>query len=48
MGKRDKGHREAKKTKKDSRKISATTILPPTTVVEVIKKGKREGKGEEE
>ncbi len=46
MGKRDFGHREAKKTKKDTKKISADTILPPPTTVEVIKKGKKERKEE--
>tara|TARA_Y100000310_G_scaffold263801_1_gene274227 strand:- start:35 stop:220 length:186 start_codon:yes stop_codon:yes gene_type:complete len=47
MGKRDFRHREPKKTKKDAKKISATTILSPPTTVEVIKKGKKEEKGEE-
>ncbi len=48
MGKRDKGHRETKKAKKDTRKISASTALPSTIAVEVIKKGKREAKAGEE
>ncbi|MFC1977637.1 hypothetical protein ACFLWS_05175 [Chloroflexota bacterium] len=48
MGKRDFRHREPKKTKKDTKKISATTILAPPTTVEVIKKGKKEGKEKEE
>ena len=56
MGSRDYRHRETKKPKKTSPKISELTIVPPTTVVEVIKKGKKakeewpeeEGKGEEE
>ena len=47
MGRRDYRHREPKKTKKDARKISAETILPPSTTVEVVKKGKREQKLEE-
>jgi len=42
MGRRDFRHREAKKAKKDTKKISAETILPPPTTVEVIKKGKKE------
>jgi len=43
MGRRDYQHREPKKTKKDTKKISAdTTILPAATTVEVIKKGKKE------
>jgi hypothetical protein len=47
MGKRDFRHREPKKTKKDAKKIPATTILSPPTTVEVIQKGKKEEKGEE-
>jgi hypothetical protein len=47
MGRRDFRHRETKKPKKDAKRISANTILPPTTAVEVIKKGKREPKEEE-
>ena len=43
MGKRDFRHREPKKTKKETRKILADTeVMPTSTVVEVIKKGKRE------
>jgi hypothetical protein len=43
MGRRDYRHREPKKTKKDTKKISAdTVILPASTTVEVIKKGKKE------
>ncbi|MFC2020954.1 hypothetical protein ACFLU1_04085 [Chloroflexota bacterium] len=48
MGKRDYRHREPKKTKKDTRKISAATILPPPTTVDVIKKGKKEPREGEE
>ena len=48
MGRRDKRHRESKKSKKDPKKISATTILPSPMTVEVIKKGKKEQKEEEE
>jgi len=47
MGRRDYRKREGKKSKKDTKRISANTILPPTTTVEVIKKGKREPKEEE-
>ncbi len=41
MGKRDFKQREVKKTKKDSRKISAPSIMPPPATVEVIRKGKK-------
>ena len=47
MGRRDYRHRETKKPKKDAKNISATTILPPSTTVEVIKKGKKERKEED-
>ena len=47
MGKRDYRHREPKKSKKDTKKISATTILPSPLTVEIIKKGKKEAKDEE-
>ena len=47
MGGRDYRHRETKKPKKDAKKISASPILPSPTGVEVIKKGKKEGKEEE-
>ncbi len=47
MGSRDYRHREPKKPKKDTKKISAATILPPPVTVEVIKKGKQERKAEE-
>ncbi len=48
MGKRDYRHREPKKAKRDAKKLSTATILPPLTTVEVIKKGKKEQKEEEE
>ena len=48
MGRRDYRHRETKKAKKDTKKISATTILLSPMAVEVIKKGRKEGKEEEE
>ncbi len=47
MGRRDYRHREPKKSKKDAKKISADTILAPPVTVEVIRKGKKEGKEEE-
>ena len=48
MGKRDFRWRETKKPKKDAKKPTASTILPPPTTVEVIKKGKKEPEGEEQ
>ena len=48
MGKRDYRHRETKKPKKDVSKLSPITIMPPPANVEVIKKGKKERKEEEE
>jgi len=48
MGKRDYRHREPKKAKKDAKKPTTATILPPSTTVEVIRKGKREQKEEQE
>ena len=50
MGRRDYRHREPKKPKKETKKISPVTILPTPMPVEVIKKGKkkREESGEEE
>ena len=42
MGRRDYRHREQKKPKKDTKKITVNTILPPAETVEVIKKGKKE------
>jgi len=47
MGRRDYRHREPKKAKKDAKKLSTATILPPPITVEVIKKGKQEPKEEE-
>ena len=46
MGRRDYRRRESKKPKRDARKLSTETILPPPTTVEVIKKGKKEHKEE--
>ena len=48
MGRRDYRRHEPKKTKKDAKKVSIDTILPPTVTVEVIKKGKRKQGVEEE
>jgi hypothetical protein len=50
MGRRDYRHREPKKLKKDTKKITPITIIPPSVQVEVIKKGKKkreEVEGEE-
>ncbi len=41
MGRRDFRHREPKKPKKDARKVSATTILPPPVTVEVVKRERK-------
>jgi hypothetical protein len=46
MGRRDYRRREPKKPKRDAKKISTETVLPPPTTVEVIKKGKKERKEE--
>ena len=48
MGKRDYRRREAKKPKKESRKITPIEILQPSMQVEVIKKGKKKREGAEE
>lgn len=52
MGRRDYRHRESKKPKKGTRKLSAVTILPTSIAeVEVIKKERKkpeEGEEEEE
>ena len=48
MGRRDYRHREPKKSKKDTKKVSVDAILPPTTTVEVVKKGKQKREAEEE
>ena len=47
MGRRDIRRREAKKPKKDAKKVSTTTVLPSPAAVEVIKKGKKERETEE-
>jgi len=48
MGRRDYRHREPKKNKREAKRISPTTILPPPMTVEVVKKGKRKREVEEE
>jgi len=48
MGRRDYRHREPKKAKKESKRISPTDILPPPMTVEVVKKGKKKQAVEEE
>ena len=49
MGSKDYRKREAKKQKKDLKKITPVTIVPPTVEVEVIKtKGKKAEEEEEE
>jgi len=48
MGKRDYRRRERKKPKKAAKKILADTILPSPATVEVIKKGRKQRKTEEE
>ena len=47
MGRRDFRHREPKKARKDAKRISPDTILPPSPTVEVVKKGKKERETEE-
>ena len=46
MGRRDYQHKETKKAKKDSKKVSAT-ILPLAAEVEVVKKSKKKREEEE-
>ena len=48
MGSHDYRHREHKKQKKETGKVAPITILNPPAEVEVIKKGKKERKEEEE
>ncbi|MDO8568493.1 MAG: hypothetical protein Q7R57_07245 [Dehalococcoidales bacterium] len=47
MGSRDYSHHEAKKPKKDSKKLPPISITAPTVEVEVVKKGKKHREGEE-
>lgn len=46
MGSRDYQHRESKKPKKSTKKVSVT-ILPPLADVEVVKKRKKKREEEE-
>lgn len=48
MGRRDYRHRESKKPKKGAKKPSVAEVLPSSTTVEVIKKGKKPAAAEEE
>ena len=48
MSRRDYRHRESKKPKKDAKKLSPVTILPPPVNVDVVKKGKKKREAEEE
>ena len=48
MARRDYRHREPKKPKKDAKKISPVTILPPSVTVEVVGKKKKHKEREEE
>ncbi len=47
MGRKDFGHKEAKKSKKDAKKILSTNMEVPPPPVEVIRRGKKD-KSEEE
>jgi hypothetical protein len=49
MGSRDFRHKETKKPKKDAKKSTiANVIAPPPPVVEVIKRGKKEPREDED
>ena len=48
MGSRDYRHRESKKTKKDTKKLSPINIMLSPAQVEVIKKGKKKREEAEE
>ncbi|MDD5289002.1 MAG: hypothetical protein PHY28_07845 [Dehalococcoidales bacterium] len=47
MGKRDLGHKEAKKPKKDAKKTFMANMQPPPPPVEVIRRGKKDKLEEE-
>ncbi len=47
MGRRDFGHREAKKPKKDAKKLPQVSIVPKPVNVEVIKKERKKKEVEE-
>ncbi len=48
MGRRDYRHREPKKSKKDTKKVSPATVLSTPAQVEVIGKGKKKREEAEE
>jgi len=48
MGSRDYRWRERKKPKKDAKKVTGVSVLPPTETVEVVKKVKKERRADEE
>ena len=48
MGRRDFRHRESKKPKKSTKKLSPITILPSPVNVEVVKKEKKKREEAEE
>jgi len=48
MGRKDYRHREGKKPKKTAKKPTATEIAPAPVAVDVIKKGKREARTEQD
>jgi len=49
MGSRDKGHKEQKKQKKDSKKTpSIDTFVQPPMTVEVVRKKRKERGGDED
>ena len=48
MGRKDYGHKEPKKAKKDARKILSINAEAPPPPVEVIRRGKKEKIEEEE
>lgn len=47
MGSRDFRWRERKKPKKDAKKVTGVSVLPPTETVEVVKKVKKERPADE-
>lgn len=47
MGSRDYSHHEAKKPKKDAKKIAPVSITAPPVEVEVVRKKKKRREGEE-
>ncbi len=47
MGRRDYRHREPKKSKKDAKKIPPVNTLITPANVEVVRKARKKGEGEE-